>query len=1433
MTRHEATEHRSFQHTHISVYILYPIALACIFFDSTQGILQKYELNRKWYYLWGTTCFFAYLYLRPILSKGLGSASSGYVNPYSVYICWLCGTVFLHLPSLESMGFDVKADVSVLLTTFLMSMVVLGLLHAVHSAAVMCQLLSPALYNPIAGKHGMTSICLLNSFNLAIACSTYYGFCGNAGTHGEGGAGPGGTFKAAICQRWLHPIGMSEHPMFARWAIYGEGAISGVDTSATDLQSSLAVDARNFMGKPTNDTISPVFTLWVTLVLMYLVNSLADYSAAGALQAGCTADVRKGLLQSARSSLRRTRSAEWQSEGRALSSLPSRAFEMMQRSQSGQVATHVTSLMRSMSRGLPSLTRISPNPLLETPHPDSQLPPGPRPVRIAVEAELGSAGADEQPDFMPMFPWYSGTSADMYKTMVDLTISVKLFLGRFDMRTMQAATAATPPGAGRDPPREGDGFTFEHLAERDSLWMDFTADTGDGGDPTYAVAAAMATPLLHITVPEGLAQQQHRMAGLQATPRMPGSPSSDSSSGLDSPGPASHAGAARIPPPSPGARLLPRADVLVIGGDLAYPNPSNETYETRFFRPYEAALPSPAHAKPGALVIQKPDLPSVRRRRKAACRCPASTHCAAHTAPSRAGTECRVCEAVQALRRYDGPSCFAIPGNHDWIDGLETFTRHIQHRGWLGGWLLPQENSYFALHLPHGWWLFGLDLALLDDIDLCQCRYFARIADERMGPDDAVILVTHQPRWLMDWFWEEPACHNLRQLVRNHLRGRARVHLAGDLHFYMRHSFCPAPPSQTADAFTAGFDLASRQPFGTAHQARPGASSSKHGRGSKQTSHAASEHPPVIRETVHDSAASADGGDLSRASSAERQSLCSTAAQPERAQQAGSIVSSQSNLSPSPSVMSLDEEAYATDSGFVARGSHAAQASMPGRHTNYHPADPEHLIVNGLGGAFLHPTHVFASARFGSVPEATPDMEFTRGSSPRGRPPEPGVRARGVSPQGHSPPRGVSPPRRRLSRKNLAVDIGVGKIEDGGANVPGGGGEFRCAAAYPSAKTSLSLGRLNLHGFRLKNTRFDIIGGALYFMLTVSVLPRCGRVAAVLDASSLAAAAAAFADASLETAVAILTESYLSLAALVFLVLMTFGFARAGGVGAVPTHPAPSTVARTESMWTALAHRGRTGGLQTQLVFGFMHAFTHFAAAVLLMVLLELGVETCIKYESLGAEGYHSLFSWYQRFEAQHFPDPMGIRDTITRWTGHLYPSVLKFSFAVFDVPEAIAVSRTALCSAHALTRLQAAAYYGGMLAFYWIIATPPVGFLFGCYLYIAVNWFGVHYDEAFSALRIPHFKGFSRLHISPSGDLHIYTLAMDKVPAEWKEDPRWRGRSGAGSRKCPAHAAEVPSRWIPVHRHVPATDEHFPNPSDSEIRLVDYLRVPKQRTYT
>lgn len=61
---------------------------------------------------------------------------------------------------------------------------------------------------------------------------------------------------------------------------------------------------------------------------MPAANSLADYSAAQVLQAACTADVRKGLLQAARANLRRTRSAEGRMDVHTLSKLPSRAFEV-------------------------------------------------------------------------------------------------------------------------------------------------------------------------------------------------------------------------------------------------------------------------------------------------------------------------------------------------------------------------------------------------------------------------------------------------------------------------------------------------------------------------------------------------------------------------------------------------------------------------------------------------------------------------------------------------------------------------------------------------------------------------------------------------------------------------------------------------------------------------------------------------------------------------------------------------------------------------------------------------------------------------------------------------------------------------------------------------------------------------------------------------
>ena len=40
--------------------------------------------------------------------------------------------------------------------------------------------------------------------------------------------------------------------------------------------------------------------------------------------------------------------------------------------------------------------------------------------------------------------------------------------------------------------------------------------------------------------------------------------------------------------------------------------------------------------------------------------------------------------------------------------------------------------------------------------------------------------MTHEPLWLLEWYWHRCLGANLRQLVRGHLRGRARLHLAGE-----------------------------------------------------------------------------------------------------------------------------------------------------------------------------------------------------------------------------------------------------------------------------------------------------------------------------------------------------------------------------------------------------------------------------------------------------------------------------------------------------------------------------------------------------------------------------------------------------------------------------------------------------------------------------
>ncbi len=120
-----------------------------------------------------------------------------------------------------------------------------------------------------------------------------------------------------------------------------------------------------------------------------------------------------------------------------------------------------------------------------------------------------------------------------------------------------------------------------------------------------------------------------------------------------------------------GERRLPRGRMLLMGGDQVYPTASGDEYENRTKGPDRAALPVP---------------PAVGPR----------------------------------------PTLFALPGNHDWYDGLTAFLRLFARRkdGRIGGWRTAQRRSYFAVELPARWWLFAFDEQFGAYIDDPQLVYF-------------------------------------------------------------------------------------------------------------------------------------------------------------------------------------------------------------------------------------------------------------------------------------------------------------------------------------------------------------------------------------------------------------------------------------------------------------------------------------------------------------------------------------------------------------------------------------------------------------------------------------------------------------------------------------------------------------------------------------
>ncbi len=188
-----------------------------------------------------------------------------------------------------------------------------------------------------------------------------------------------------------------------------------------------------------------------------------------------------------------------------------------------------------------------------------------------------------------------------------------------------------------------------------------------------------------------------------------------------------------------GAGKLQHGEILIMGGDQCYPQATREEYKKRLLQPFNWAFS-----------VREPD-------RK----------------------------------------LFAIPGNHDWYDGLNAFdSLFCSSRDKLsnakgniiGGWQCQQHRSYWALRLPYNWWIWGADIQFSKYLDTAQVNYFEAMANQ-MQPGDNLIICLAQPSWMiaeMHGLDEEENFFKITSIARAKGAHVAAV-IAGDWHHYNRY----------------------------------------------------------------------------------------------------------------------------------------------------------------------------------------------------------------------------------------------------------------------------------------------------------------------------------------------------------------------------------------------------------------------------------------------------------------------------------------------------------------------------------------------------------------------------------------------------------------------------------------------------------------------
>ena len=162
------------------------------------------------------------------------------------------------------------------------------------------------------------------------------------------------------------------------------------------------------------------------------------------------------------------------------------------------------------------------------------------------------------------------------------------------------------------------------------------------------------------------------------------------------------------------------------------------------------------------------------------------------TGPNRTASAATVANpnvsASTAPARHAPPIVVAIPGNHDWLGGIEHFKRiffSTAGRRFAGHWSTVQSQLWWHVQLPQGWWLWGIDTGLHNKMPEEEIEYFRRAA-EGLRPGDHVILCTPVPLWQLRQ--KEPDSYGAIRSVLDSLivaqGATLPLCLSGDSHFF-------------------------------------------------------------------------------------------------------------------------------------------------------------------------------------------------------------------------------------------------------------------------------------------------------------------------------------------------------------------------------------------------------------------------------------------------------------------------------------------------------------------------------------------------------------------------------------------------------------------------------------------------------------------------